>query len=80
MNIKLNINTPVSQLKPVFPGAHSPQTYNGSEGMDIQVLLKQGVFSMLQGPFAARWKVILIKRYCFDSDMIIILIYITSIS
>lgn len=63
MNKKLNINTPILQWKPVFPGAHSVQMYNGGKLVGVQVLLTQGVFSMSQGPFAARGNNICMKRH-----------------
>lgn len=63
INEKLNINTPISQWKPVFPGEHSVQKYDGGKLVDLQVLLTQGVFSKSQGPFAAKGNNIRMKRH-----------------
>lgn len=38
----ININTPISQWKPVLSGAHSVQMYNGGKEVGVQVLFTQG--------------------------------------
>lgn len=67
----ININTPISQWKPVLSGAHSVQMYNGGKEVGVQVLFTQRFFSMSHGPFSASKNNI---HVCMKRHLVLILI------